>query len=438
MSEGGFCLDASLIQLATCPPECLLVEFLHANKFAACPANNTEQNTHLNDPKADVWALGAVLFQFLFGLTDQLTKDLLEPPRVVTYALNYLATMTKPSSGYAYLLGLYEIDANRQAQCEQRIPVLLIELMRKCLVMESGERPCLTQVAEFYEARLGQEGIEIVGESAAKEVDAAKWQLFGGEIRSTGLPMTRLTAAVEEESDEERLWRLGLDEVYWLWRLAGGDLAAVMGKYGPQQAVQLRPCQKLGSYVRVEDGQEFGKAGDCEAVLDESVVVLCLEQLRRRLSCVGAEAFFVVGQVGEEERGARLGVDGLAEELKKRGVDEAGLMRAQPLNIRESDTEYQMRRMVVFARLLVGLPFTESELFRECVLDIPPIYRALAWGALLGCGRSGQVQNDYQRINKEIVTVTDRQIDVDVPRCHQCEFAICILIFIEKNYAEKY
>jgi TBC domain-containing protein kinase-like protein len=435
MSEGGFCLDASLLQLATCPPECLLIEFLHANKFADCPANNTEQNTHLNDPKADVWALGAVLFQFLFGLTDQITKDLLEPQRVVNYALNYLATMTSPSSGYAYLLGLYEIDVNKQAQCEQRIPALLIELMHMCLVMESGERPCLTQVVEFYEARLSQEVKEMVGESAAKEVNVAKWQLFGGVLRSTGLPITR--PAVVEESDEERLWRLGVDEVYCLWRLAGGDLATVMAKYGPQQAVQLRPCQKLGSYVRVEDGQEFGKAGNCEAVLDESVVELCLEQLRRRLSCVGAEAFFVVGQVAEEERGALLGVDGLAEELKRRGVEGAGLMRAQPLNIRESDTEYQMRRMVVFARLLVGLPFTESELFRECVLDIPPMYRALSWGALLGCGRSGQVQNDYQRINKEIVTVTDRQIDVDVPRCHQCEFAICILIFIEKNYAKK-
>jgi TBC domain-containing protein kinase-like protein len=188
------------------------------------------------------------------------------------------------------------------------------------------------------------------------------------------------------------------------------------------KVVQLRPCQKLSSYVRVEDGQEFGKVQDNEALFDESVVELCLDQLRKRLSSVDGNTFCVVGQVVEENVRQRVGIEGLGEELKKRYLKiSGGETDVQPLNIREIDTEYQLRRIVVFKRLLVGMPFTESELFRECVMDIPPIYRAFAWGALLGCGRNGQIQNDYQRINKEIVTVTDRQIDVDVPRCHQCE-----------------
>jgi len=95
MSEGGFCIETSLIELSSCPPECFLVEFLYANKFSACPANNTEQNGQLNDPKTDVWAFGAVMFQFLFGLSDQISKDLLRPERVIKYVLEFLTAHNK-------------------------------------------------------------------------------------------------------------------------------------------------------------------------------------------------------------------------------------------------------------------------------------------------------------------------------------------------------
>ena len=74
--------------------------------------------------------------------------------------------------------------------------------------------------------------------------------------------------------------------------------------------------------------------------------------------------------------------------------------------------------MQIFARYLVAQPYKKHELFKAAITDIPPIYRALTWAALLDCDQA-LVNDEYQRINKEIVTQTDRQIDVDVPRCHQ-------------------
>lgn len=39
------------------------------------------------------------------------------------------------------------------------------------------------------------------------------------------------------------------------------------------------------------------------------------------------------------------------------------------------------------------------------------------WAALLGI--SGDIQEHYDRLDKETPTITDRQIEVDIPRCHQ-------------------
>ncbi|TSK22507.1 TBC domain-containing protein kinase-like protein [Bagarius yarrelli] len=49
--------------------------------------------------------------------------------------------------------------------------------------------------------------------------------------------------------------------------------------------------------------------------------------------------------------------------------------------------------------------------------DIPPLLRGLAWAALLGV--EGDIQGKYDSIDKDTPIPTDRQIEVDIPRCHQ-------------------
>lgn len=90
-------------------------------------------------------------------------------------------------------------------------------------------------------------------------------------------------------------------------------------------------------------------------------------------------------------------------------------MESLPVVIREKDTEYQFYRVMLFTKLLKGYPFTRDHIVRESLTDIPPLLRGQIWACLLGVLED----NRYDRIDKVTPTNTDRQIDVDVPRCHQ-------------------
>lgn len=88
-----------------------------------------------------------------------------------------------------------------------------------------------------------------------------------------------------------------------------------------------------------------------------------------------------------------------------------------PLIIKENDFEYQVERTLLFKRLVNEQPFTKERLKEEAKIDIPPFFRAQIWASLL------QVKHKelylYRRIIKETNINTDRQISVDIPRCHQ-------------------
>ncbi|GBP75389.1 TBC domain-containing protein kinase-like protein [Eumeta japonica] len=73
--------------------------------------------------------------------------------------------------------------------------------------------------------------------------------------------------------------------------------------------------------------------------------------------------------------------------------------------------------------LRAGYPYTASYIRAEAEVDIPPLVRGDVWAALLGV--VGDIQEQYTRIDKETPTPTDRQIDVDIPRCHQYCWLLC-------------
>ncbi|KAJ3340128.1 hypothetical protein HDU93_007353 [Gonapodya sp. JEL0774] len=105
------------------------------------------------------------------------------------------------------------------------------------------------------------------------------------------------------------------------------------------------------------------------------------------------------------------------------------------LATRERDMRYQYSRMQVFARMLLEWPTEKGQLHREAKIDIPPvslcskmfgtwecvavpdpsgqpespmqIYRGKVWAALLDI--EGDTQLDYDVIDKETETETDRQ-----------------------------
>ncbi|KAI1280799.1 TBC domain-containing protein kinase-like protein [Halotydeus destructor] len=88
-----------------------------------------------------------------------------------------------------------------------------------------------------------------------------------------------------------------------------------------------------------------------------------------------------------------------------------------PLVIRENDFAYQCERVSLFKALTEGSPHVREQLLGVARNDINPLYRAETWASILNVTWSQLLA--YETIDKIATTPTDRQISVDIPRCHQ-------------------
>lgn len=130
---------------------------------------------------------------------------------------------------------------------------------------------------------------------------------------------------------------------------------------------------------------------------DSRVVQLNLNTLIERLACVKKQDYYPL--VMTTQYRTNYGTE----------------METLPIVIRERDTEYQFHRVLLFSKLLKGYPFTRDRIIAESQIDIPPLLRGEIWACLLNVIED----NSYEAIDKFTPTPTDRQIDVDIPRCHQ-------------------
>ena len=436
MTEHGFCVNFPIINLFTVAPECICLDFCYGNKFDECPSNNNEQYIQLNNSKSDVWSYGCILFQFLFGVSNQKENGhLLGFERVIDKALTLLeeygssdSLVVDNSAGYNYMLDIYEIDSVRQNQIEQRTRPFFIQLIKKCLNPNASQRPEFDQLLESYEEYLNStnEFKHLLAlKNDSNDYEFKKWELFSinETLRSSNLEMKHLDEMKQQQSqveeDKDHLWRRGVDEVFYLWRLAGGDCMQTL-KQNNRIASKLLPIQKLPVCVSIEDGTEYGKPVDDEILFDDMIVPLSLQQLRKRLDSLKLESYYPI--IENPDLAASLSGSSDQHELGNKNGDisffssmaNESSIEKQPLNIRESDIEYQFNRVIIFSRYLIGYPYKKKELYKECLIDIPPIYRSLAWAALLEV--PGNISEIYAQIDKDIVTPTDRQIDVDIPR----------------------
>uniref|UniRef100_A0A3Q3KES3 TBC domain-containing protein kinase-like protein n=1 Tax=Monopterus albus TaxID=43700 RepID=A0A3Q3KES3_MONAL len=226
--------------------------------------------------------------------------------------------------------------------------------------------------------------------------------LFSSSLRCAHLGLPEDISDLCKNDDEDYLSERAIDEVYHLWCLAGGDLEKELIN---KEIIQSKPpiCT-LPNFV-LEDGESFGQGRDRSFLLDDTTVTLSLCQLRNRLKDVAGEAYYPL----LEDEQSSLPQSNSSNELSSTVT--------LPLIIRERDTEYQLIRIILFDRLLKAYPYKKNLLWKEARVDIPPLVRGLAWAALLGV--EGDIQAKYESIDKDTPIPTDRQIEVDIPRCHQ-------------------
>ncbi|CAI8006071.1 TBC domain-containing protein kinase-like protein, partial [Geodia barretti] len=209
-----------------------------------------------------------------------------------------------------------------------------------------------------------------------------------------GPPPQPHTVASEDDHFADRRIR----EVYYLWSLAGGEVEAELRKTSlipSTPPICSLPC------VVTSGREEHGSGSGLVTHYDRSVLLLSLDQLRKRLEGMSVADYY---PLTETSGGTMPGQE---------RHDSSSL----PLAIKEKDVEYQFHRMVMFTRLLESYPHSRSLVMAEAVVDVCPLVRAEVWAALLGV--KGDIQEEYAAIDKDTEQLTDRQIDVDIPRCHQ-------------------
>lgn len=196
--------------------------------------------------------------------------------------------------------------------------------------------------------------------------------------------------------EKHPLFRCPPKQIYYWWQLAGGDICAEFKDAGIIR--NEAPVLFLPNLILLNEAHHKSSSSK-HYLYDDRLVVLNLKNLFERLRGVDKLYYFPLIHTQKFSR-SRSGTDQLAY---------------LPLMIREKSIEYQFHRTILFRRLLKGYPSTRDLIVLEAQKDIPPICRGEVWACVLGVRANGE----YARLDKYTATQTDRQIEVDIPRCHQ-------------------
>uniref|UniRef100_A0A671S069 TBC domain-containing protein kinase-like protein n=1 Tax=Sinocyclocheilus anshuiensis TaxID=1608454 RepID=A0A671S069_9TELE len=215
---------------------------------------------------------------------------------------------------------------------------------------------------------------ELLGDSVFESISCqytpyqSPVRLFAAAPHCAHLQLPEDISELWKDDGENYLAERAIDEVHHLWCLAGGDLEKELTN---QEIIQSKP--PICTLPKLKD--------------------------------VAGETYY---PLLEDEQSTL---------PQSNSSNELSATVTLPLIIRERDTEYQHTRIVLFDRLLKAYPYKKYQIWKEARVDIPPLLRGLAWAALLGV--EGDIQSKYDGIDKDTPIPTDRQIEVDIPRCHQ-------------------
>ncbi|XP_075544109.1 TBC domain-containing protein kinase-like protein isoform X2 [Dermacentor variabilis] len=331
----------------------------------------TRERPSLSGPKADIWSLGVITLELALG--QEVWKG-----ASLEQIFTKLLTCIK-EDGDALLL---MVDSDPLNSKLEELDPSLKSFISSCLKILPRERPSAQELLRHSLVTL-----------AGEEVPSLPMHLEHMPLRCESLAPLKCAPCFGSPLEERPL-----QELYSLWRLAGGDAEAELRRQGCLRAKP--PICTLPCIVLLE-GEELGQKKDTVFFYDDTVVLLPTEQLCQRLKGMDPNLYYPL----------------IEEEDVPAGPSSSSDTAALPVIIREKDIEYQLQRVILYNRLLEAYPYQKQRIIQEAKLDIPPLYRAHIWSALLDV--QGALMREYEAIDKETTTPTDRQIEVDIPRCHQ-------------------
>ena len=364
---------------------------------------------------ADIWALGVLLIELFTGWR---VGEMLDGKGFLAKLGALLGK--KKSSGGSICAELLDVLGTCCPAFGKKRPSLepILSLVDWCLQVFPSARPTARELGQA----LRQAAQPFVVGTAAAENGSKN----GNDGINLDEDINAMRARIKAESELQRFdfnEHNTFNELFFLWKLCGSGVETILARRG---AINTRaPVCTLPSLL-VDGFQPYGNEETRTQRSPVRTFELPMSNLMERLRSIPRDKLFLDLELGkhlEEQKLAQAAAtvngtgNGGAEEGKT--SNKAVHNNTQSLIVKERDIEYQFRRMRLFRRLL--WPNKADQLRAECRTDIPPIYRGPVWAALLGVAPFGEDQRELAFYSLDTLAehVSDRQLQVDIPRCHQ-------------------
>ncbi|KAG0294913.1 hypothetical protein BGZ98_001580, partial [Dissophora globulifera] len=462
-----------------------LVQFSIGDPHYLSPLTLGQEHTvGLQDYSTDLWSLGVILTEMYLGESfwrkdrldvDELVASLFSLRKMSIESKSWIEDCPESFGINPVVLKFLQTSALQQqngtAQNKDQELQEFVAFLRVCLKLSqcNSLEPEQIQGHRF----LKPNDLSASSEDPGRLGSQSRMWHAKPYIQSSFLPeyegeVERLRKAISEgtllsdlptasPAKHQLLCKLPLSQVFYLWKLAGGDVEAQFRRNG--RLVGTPAIQLLPKAVRVaEIKDERPPTRDIADLFSDVPCILTLESLETEIlksihepnkgqfswdtdyfllsdpdemnflqNTMGddkdkddtflypdlmrsASTLSGVAVAGTANTAVGLGVPSLSQQPVKTRVK-------VPLAIREKDLGYQYQRLSMFTDLLLQYPASRAEILHHSKIDIPPLLRGKVWAAVLGV--VGDYQEVYDGFDKYTEKPTDRQIELDVPRCHQ-------------------
>ena len=363
------------------------------------PIPELDEDFKMDGPEFDIWCFGLLLLEIACNVKLWETLTLKQ-----TFSKLMFLSFHSQSDESCVLTKILK-SSDLQESFDNLHP-LLRELITKSVKLDPKERLSAAKLMGIYPQTLFLK-FSFINDVLNLKDQRTQGCYFGRKEKE---PLSQFSKMpLRELKSEDLVYCRDAQEVWYLWKLSGGSLLREMQKQGMLK--QIPPICRFSNCIS-KDGLLIGNEVSRIIKTDSRVIILPNDQLNSRLSHTSHEIFLPLLLKTKDNV--------VVESVMK---SQESSIKFMATNIKEVDIDYQLSRMVLFQRLLRGFPATKNLVWVQALIDIPPVYRGQIWAAMLHYVCTSKYINSIGEllddIDFKVSLPSDKQIEVDIPRCHQ-------------------